>query len=628
MVRWLVVAVILAVPGAVALGQEAKKLEPVVVTATKIETPQERLGAAVTVITGEEIETQHQSSVADVLRQVPGVEIQRSGGFGKTTSIKIRGAGATQVQVLVDGVRVKSTTTGQAELNDISVDQIERIEVVRGPQSTLHGADAIGGVVNIITKRGKGPLSATVSAEGGNYETYQTRASVSGSRGPFDYAFTGSRFESGGQFELKNGSQIDDSEASSLSSRVGMSLPADGHLSLILRYRKAASDLPVQASQTRSPFFRLDPDAQIDSETQTLALQWDQKPVKWFELHWRFDQWWSNLGNIDQPTPGIDTGATKSQINVRRREFEFVQAFHPVDWASVTLGAEQRNERGRNRGSFREELNTASVFIQDELRFFDRVFLSGGARLEDNDVFGSHTTGRAGAVVLVKETDTKLRGAWGEGFRAPTLNDLFFPGFSSTSVKPETSESWEVGADQNLWKKRVRLGFTYFVNNFENLIQILSVGATSQAFNVAQAHVDGVEATSAVDVLDTLTLTANYTFTNTEDLGLHHRLRGELRRFARHRSNYGVFWDPIPKLNLFVQAHVVSSQFEANGTPRNDGYYRIDTGGTYRLADKRGPFPAVDLTWRINNLTDQSYMEVFGFRALHFNFLAGLTAKF
>jgi vitamin B12 transporter len=228
----------------------------------------------------------------------------------------------------------------------------------------------------------------------------------------------------------------------------------------------------------------------------------------------------------------------------------------------------------------------------------------------------------------VQETETKLRGAWGEGFRAPTLNDLFFPGFSSADVKPETSESWEVGADQNLWKKRVRLGFTYFVNNFENLIQILSVGATSQAFNVSQAHVDGVEATSAVDVLDTLTLTANYTFTNTEDLGQHHRRRGELRRFARHRSNYGVFWDPLPKLNLFVQAHVVSSQFEANGTPRNDGYYRIDTGGTYRLAEKRGPFPALELTWRINNLTDESYMEVFCFRALHFNFLAGLQTRF
>jgi vitamin B12 transporter len=606
-----------------AVAQEVKKLEPVVVTATKIETPQERLGAAVTVITGEEIEAQHHTHVADVLRQVPGVEIQRSGGFGKTTSIRIRGAGPTQVQVLVDGVRVKSPTTGEAELNNISVDQIERIEVIRGPQSTLHGADAIGGVVNIITKRGRGPLSATVSAEGGRYETYQTRASVSGARGPFDYAFTASRFESRGQFDL-----IDDSEDSSLTGRVGMRLPADGHLSLSLRYRKSATDSPIQTTTATPPFFRLDPDAQLDFETTTLSLQWEQKPVKWFELRWRFGQWWSNLGNVDPLTPGVDTRRTSSQINVRRREVEFVNAFHPTSWTTLTLGAEQRNERGSNRGNFRQELNTASVFVQDELRFFDRLFLSGGVRLEDNDVFGTSTTGRAGAAVLVKEIGTKLRGSWGEGFRAPTLNDLFFPGFSSDDVKPEESESWEAGVEQKLWKDRVRLGFTYFVTNYENLIQILNVGGTFRAVNVARAHVDGVEFTSAVDLLDTLTLTANYTFTNTEDLSKHHRLRDPLRRFARHRSNFGLTWDPLPRLNLFAQAHVVSSQFESATNPRNPGYHRVDAGGTYRVVEKRGPWPAVDLTARIQNLTDQSYMEVFGFRALHFHYMAGLQARF
>jgi vitamin B12 transporter len=143
-------------------GQEEKenKLDPVIVTATKIETPQERLGAAVTVITEEDFQTYRWETVGDALRHVPGVDIQRSGSLGKTTSIRIRGAGPEQVQVLVDGVRVKRPTAGDAELADIAVDQIERIEIVRGPQSTIYGADAIGGVVNIITKRGRGPFTA------------------------------------------------------------------------------------------------------------------------------------------------------------------------------------------------------------------------------------------------------------------------------------------------------------------------------------------------------------------------------------------------------------------------------------------------------------------------------------
>ena len=133
-----------------AAAQTTRTLEPVVSTATKLDTPQERLGASVTVITGDEIVEKNYPTVEEALRHVPGGDIQRSGGLGKTVGIRIRGAGPQQIQVMVDGMRVKSPTLGSAELSDLSVDAIERIEIVRGPQSTLHGADAIGGVINII----------------------------------------------------------------------------------------------------------------------------------------------------------------------------------------------------------------------------------------------------------------------------------------------------------------------------------------------------------------------------------------------------------------------------------------------------------------------------------------------
>src|SRR5580765_5544090 len=145
-----------------------KVVDPVVVTATKLETPAQQLGASVSVIDGEDFQTFHYPTVDDALRTVPGVEIRRSGTYGKTTSISIRGANPSQVQVLVDGVRVKSPTLGQAELSDLSPDLIERIEVIRGPQSTIYGADAIGGVVHIITRRGSGPPTAYASQEVGN----------------------------------------------------------------------------------------------------------------------------------------------------------------------------------------------------------------------------------------------------------------------------------------------------------------------------------------------------------------------------------------------------------------------------------------------------------------------------
>jgi outer membrane cobalamin receptor len=140
-----------------------RDLDPVVITATKYETRAEQLGASVTVVPGDDVQRYHYETVEDVLRTVPGVEVRRAGSIGKLSNISIRGANANQVQVLVDGVRVKSPTTGQADLSDISPDLIERIEVIRGPQSTLYGADAIGGVVNIITKKGTGgPFSATI----------------------------------------------------------------------------------------------------------------------------------------------------------------------------------------------------------------------------------------------------------------------------------------------------------------------------------------------------------------------------------------------------------------------------------------------------------------------------------
>lgn len=640
------VSLILATPVA---GQEVKKLEPVVVTATKIETPQAELGAAVTVITEEELRVYNFGTVGDALRQVTGVEVQQSGGFGKLTQIRIRGARTQQVQVLIDGVRVKSPTSGEFDFSDLALEQIERIEIVRGPQSTLHGADAIGGVVHIITKRGKGPFSAFASTEVGNYDTLRERAGFSGNYKLFDYALSGSWFESNGQF--KN----DDFEQRAVTSRVGLALPLGGHVGLSLRYNRTATDLPVDFVIPSSPFFVRDPNFRQQSETTNLSVQWDQKPLEWFEVHARFGQVWSQLGSQDPFTPddvaagNFDFTDQRSQINIRRREGEVVAAFHAGKWYTLTLGGEHRTESGRNtsvgfsapgqREVFFVEIDTASGFVQHELRLFDRLVLSGGWRLDDNAAFGSVTTHRAGVALPVKETGTKLRATWGEGFRAPTINDLFFPGFANPGLKPERSESWEAGVDQRFWRQRVRLGVTYFESKFRDLIQFqsTSVGCPPAStlgcsVNIGRAWTQGVELTGAVDVLDNLFFTANYTYVDTQDLVA----RRELRRVPHHVYNFGLTWNPLRALSLFVQANVVSSQFDEVFDPatftavgvRNPGYHRIDLGGTYRIVDKRGAYPALDFTVRLNNATDARIFEVFGFRNLGINVLAGLQARY
>jgi vitamin B12 transporter len=592
-------------------------VEPVVVTATKVETPAERVGASVTVVTEDEIRTLNIGTVEEALRRVPGVEIQRSGGLGKTSSITIRGANANQVQVLVDGMRVKSPTLGSMDLSELSLDAIERIEIVRGPQSALHGADAIGGVVNIILKKGQGGPHGSLSVEGGSYETLRETANAQGAFGRFNFNVSASRYDTRGHLRRFDN---DDAEQTAFGGRIGYDLPWGAELSLSGRYSKTSIDVPVD---TTFPSTVFDPNSQQQTETWLYNLAYKQTVVDWWRLHARYGQWWNNQGFQDPPPP--DPAPTISQIDTRRREFEVINAFDLAKWDTLTIGVEHRNERGRNRGTFRQEINTVSVFGHDEIRLVDRFFVVGGLRYEDNDVFGDALTPQVSASFLVKETGTKLRAAWAKGFRAPTINDLFFPGFGNVDLQPERSESYEVGADQKLFGNRLRFGVTFFHNQFEDLIQFVfdPGNNTFLPFNVGSAQSEGVETSLEVEPLDWVLVWVNYTYTDTEDVttGL------PLRRFARHRWNTGVQVTPWTRLGLFAQAHVTSSQLETAGV-RNPGYHRIDVGGTYLLSGRAGRLERLELTARIENVTDESYDEVKGFRAPGFNALVGLRAYF
>jgi vitamin B12 transporter len=593
---------------------DVKKTEPVVVTATKVETPQSELGATVSIITEDDVRTYHYNGIEDALRNVPGVEIQRSGSLGKTTSLKIRGAGSQQVTVLVDGMRVSSPTLGSTELSDLSLDGIDRIEIVRGPQSTLYGADAIGGVVNIITKKGQGPPQGSVWLQGGSYNTFKEQANVQGSYGGFNFNLSGSRYDTRGQ---RNN---DDSDLTSFNGRIGYDFPWKGELSLTGRYSKLNLDLPVFST----PPTVFDPNAQSQSETYFYSLTYKQPVTAWWDASVRYSQWWNNAGFQNLPPPG--SFSTISQVDTRRQETEVISSFRIGSWNTLTAGYENRAEQGRNRGAFSQALETQSGFVEDQVRLFDRVFLTGGLRYDANDVFGSELTPRVSAAVVIKETGTTLRAGWGKGFRAPTINDLFFPGFGNVDLQPEHSESYEVGFDEKLWTNRLRFGSTFFHNQFSNLIQIVFDPVTFFAapFNVGHAVTEGVETYVEVEPLDWLLIWANHTYTRTEDLqtGL------PLRRFAPNRWNAGVTLTPIERLTLFVQAHVVSKQFESTTAGRNPGYYRLDVGGTYRLLGRVGKMDRLELTARIDNVTDHRHDEVFGLRALGFNALVGLRAFF
>ena len=620
---WLLILALMAPLAAHA--QEPKHVDPVVVTATKVETPAEQLGASVTVVNGDDFQTYHYPTVEAALRSVPGVEVRRSGSYGKSTSVTIRGANANQVQVLVDGLRVKSPTLGQVDLSDISPDLIERIEVIRGAQSTIYGADAIGGVVNIITRKGKGgPLQASVQQEVGNYDTLVSRATVSGAWKILNYALSASHFESNGQFPN------DETDTNAISARVGATLPRDSTLDFVFRYNKNNIGVPVKGvfpgPQPIHPI--INRNARSQSETTIFSLEGKTRPVEWWETRGRLARYENSAGFQDPVDPGVDFDfPTFSQVNVERREAEWVNSFFIGKWSTSSVGLEHRREIGESKNTFRTASETQSVFFEQQLRFFERLFLTGGFRVEDNSVWGTTTTERGSLAFLIKETGTRLRGSAGTGFRGPTFNDLFFPGFGNPTLQPEESLSYDFGVDQKLWSNRIRLGLTYFQNEFENLITCcvpIPTAPFGGPFNVGRARSAGIEFTSEMDVLPNLVASLNYTYTESENLATGRSLPRE----PRHRWNIGLTWEPIKKLSLFTQVHVVSEQFEAFGEVYNSGHTLVDIGGTWRILERMGWLQKLELTARIQNLLNEGYAEVRGFPALGINALVGLRASF
>jgi vitamin B12 transporter len=600
---------------------EVRRTEPVVVTATRSEEPLEQVGASVTVLPEEAMRVQEQRTVEEALRAVPGVEVERSGSPGKISTIRIRGADPTQVQVLVDGVRVKSLTSGDFDFADLTLDGVERIEVLRGPQSTLYGADAIGGVVNVITRRGGGPPSAFLDVEAGNYDTYRERIGASAGAGPWAFSLGVSRLDFGGQF------RNDEHDLTSGSARLGYALPNRGEVALTGRFTDGHRGIPFA-----TVFPDVDPNREQDDRLWLLSLEWRQPWTAAWEHRLRVAAVDETLTFRDRPDPGHPFG-TSSDISTARREVEWYHVLTPVAWDTLTLGAEYRNEVGENKGSFRETIDSWALVAQNQLRLLDRLFVTAGLRHDGNSMFEDKTTARAALSYVVRETDTRLKASWGEGFRAPTFNELFFPAFApcppfgNPRLRPEESESWDAGVEQHLWDRRVRLGATFFRNDFRDLIQTTLVDPVSfcfQARNVGRARTQGVEAEVSLAPVDGLLLAIAYTYTEARD-----RTTGEpLRRIAPNRLAATVSWEPWRGLTLSGEALVSASQFEGTGQPRNPGYTVVNAAASYRLPWRWGWLSGIVLHVKVTNLLNESYAEVAGFPALGTHVVAGLRATF
>ena len=380
--------------------------------------------------------------------------------------------------------------------------------------------------------------------EAGNYETFRERAGVSGSTGPWSYSLGVSRLDFEGQFDN------DEHNVTSVNARVGYALPNKGELSLTGRFQDGHLGIPFA---TVFPDF--DPNREQDQQLWLLSLEWRQP---WTSI-------WEHKLRVSAVDETLDVqGRARSRASVRLH----LGHLHPggsrpsgTTSSSPSRGTRSRSAAStgtrwaRSRAATRRPSTPGPSSSRTSSTLFDRLYLTGGVRYDGNSAFEDKATARVALSYLVKATDTRLKASWGQGFRAPTFNELFFPAFApcppfgNPNLKPEESTSWDAGVEQHLWERRVRLAATYFRNDFTNLIQSTltdPVNFCFQAQNVGKARSEGVEVEASVMPVDGLVLALAYTYTDSED-----RTTGDpLRRVAPNALSVTATWEPLPGLTL------------------------------------------------------------------------------
>ncbi len=612
--------------------QKAEDQE-IIVTATRIETPAREVASSVTVITRDEIECKQKKLVSEVLRDVPGLDVVQTGGPGQQTSVFMRGAKSEHTLVLIDGVEANDPISPGRSFNfaDLTTDNVERIEIIRGPQSTLYGSDAIGGVVNIITRRGKGKPSATVMAEGGSYDTYRESASLLGGTELLNYSLSLSSLRSGGvsaAARWDGNRERDAYENATVSARLGLTPTEDFGLDLILRYVDSEGDF----DNFGGPFGD-DPNSVFDTQVFLSRLQgrlslcddmWEQT------MGVSFTDYNRRLKNdVDPLNP---TSSLDSDFKGETVKLDWQHNFYLHETNTLTVGLETEEERGRSRsvsvstwGAFVDQMGsrtarTNSAYVQDQIRLFDRLFTTVGVRLDKHESFDSEVTYRVAPAYLIEETGTKLKATYGTGFKAPTLYQLFSQ-YGDPDLSPETSKGWDAGFEQNVCGDRLTVGATYFENGFEDLIDF---GPAYKFVNVARARSEGVELFTSCRPVESVTVRAGLTRQDTEDETTGDPLIRRPKNKASLDVDYRCLNDKA-NVNLNVLYAGPRDDWDFSAWPAArvslDNYTLVNVALAYDVTER------VQLIARVENLLDKEYEEAFGFGSLGLGVYAGVKVR-
>ncbi|MFQ5904094.1 MAG: TonB-dependent receptor plug domain-containing protein, partial [Candidatus Binatia bacterium] len=513
-----------------------------------------------------------------------------------------------------------STTTGAFDFAHLTTENVERIEILRGSGGTLYGSQAIGGVVHIITKTGKGKPEVSFSTEAGNGRTHRQVLALRGGTESLGYSLSASRLESAGFHRFNNN---DDYQNVATSGRLDLRVTDSALLRGVFHFRKTDLGLFNNNNFTAGEG---DPNARENVTDYFFKFDWEQKLSRTWDYRLSGSQFKQHDKVTDDPD-AVDSGRTRDRRRPTIVTTDFQTNYRWQEWSTTTFGIEYKKRQAttttRTATPIRRDQRNVAYYLQEQLRFFkDRLFLVGGVRLDDHQAFGVEWSPSTSAAYLIPETGTKFKLGYAQGFKVPSMNELFDPDFGNPSLGPETS--WELsGGVEQRFLKRFVVGATYFHREVDDLI--IFAPPSFQARNVNKVRLDGIELFGDVSLGQGLSLRTNYTFLENDTSS------GRLLRRPRHRGNILLNYQQ-ERFHINLNTNIVGSRDDVGVVSGEDikeaGHVKVDLASSYTLPWKLLGVKGLSLHGKIENLFNKKYEEADGFLARPLNFLIGIRGVF
>jgi vitamin B12 transporter len=597
-------------------------LPEVVVSVSRLDTPVSQVANSVSVITAKEIEQKQADTVLDALEGVPGLTLLQNGSPGQNSDLFIRGADAGHTLVLMDGIPLNNPITTDRQfggLDQLFLEDVGRIEVVRGPLSMVYGTDATAGVVDIIPQRAGGTPKGSLMFEGGAYGTFHEAATASAGNDWGDLSLSLSRFDTAGfpSADKSFGNTLDNRDGNTTASlRFGAYPLANLQNSLFVRYDQSLTSLDAQGGADGD-----DPNYFL-RERQWVAgsrTQWDLWGGAWEQV--------LGISYTDDLQEFTDDFSAYPNSHYERGAFEGQAAqltwqnnFHPWKEETLVAGFQGRRDWGREDDTtdygyglsdalINRSTSTGGYFLESQTSLWGRLFAILGGRLDEVSSFGGQFTYRGALAYFIPGWETKVKVSYGTGFKAPSIYQLYSP-YGNQDLSAENSRGWDAGFEQPLGAGTVRVGASYFHDDFSNLIDFESTAAPpyGRYFNVDAARTEGWEAFASVHPLRELVLKAQYTYTWALDL----QTDSPLLRRPQNQADFNAFFEK-DGAGLGLEVLYVGDRADENFATYPASPVTLPP---YWLVNLRASFeisPQVKFFGRVDNLLNASYEEIYGY---------------